>query len=290
MQHHRFLKSFGPIALSALSIFICMLLIQPLACKLDPSFSLYANRGIGKIGITLLVFTHIFMLLLIAPKKIWSQFININFSFFASTSWIRTFFSYVGIFFVLHALFLGSFIPLNAAVYHNAAHSMLSFSLAGRIAFGFVVTFFLAWTEELIFRGTVYPLIAQHMSPLWSAIWTSIIFMGAHDLHNPLNLITHTWKLGLGLFLLGLFLNLVFITTKKLYTGMGIHAGLVFVKVVLRRLPLITFLPSEYIPWWLAQDLRQAPLAHILLAGACVALIIHQRKTFDLLAYPNKAR
>lgn len=59
---------------------------------------------------------------------------------------------------------------------------------------------------------------------------------------------------------------------------MGIHAGLVFVKVILRRLPLIGYLPEEQWQWWFAQDLRQAPLVHILFAIIILTLIIIYRK------------
>lgn len=273
MLQQKIQKSFGPIALSAISIFICMIIIQPIACWMDPTFSLYANRGVGKIGITLLVITHIFLLLFAAPKKLWTTFITTNFSFFTSPTWIRSFATYFGIFFIAHALFMLGFIPAGAAQINMEALATITPALAGRLAFGFLATFFLAWTEELIFRGTVYPLLAQYLAPLPSALGASFIFMAAHDLHNPLNLVTVHWRLGLGLFLLGLLLNLTFILTKKLYTGMGIHAGLVFVKVVLRRLPLLIFALPHHMPWWLDQDLRQAPLAQAALGIGCLILI-----------------
>ncbi len=280
MLQHRWFKSLGPILLSAFSIFITFLLVQPIALLLDPSFSLFANKGIGKIGLTVLVLVHILWLLFTAPKSRWLAFIQTNFSFFLSRTWLKSFFSFFVLFFVLHAAFL------SIAVYSGAAHidlnslNMLKSSLFFQIAFGFIATFFLAWTEELIFRGTVFPLLAQELTPLPSALIASFIFMAAHDLSNPLNLLTIHWKLGLGLFLLGLFLNLIFIVTKKLYTGMGVHAGLVFVKVILRRLPLIVFAPISMIPWWMDNDLRQAPLIHCALLIGCIWIVLWNRKKF----------
>lgn len=271
-MQHRLIKSLGPIIISVLSIFVCFLILQPLACFLDPSFSLFANKGIGKIGITLLVLIHIFCLLFTAPKAVWRSFIQTNFSFFLSPSWLKDFFIYFSIFFSVHAVFLSTFFLTGAA--NLADTSSFSLNNCGlKLLFGFIVTFFLAWTEELIFRGTVFPLLSQNLSPLISAIISSLIFMAAHDLTNPLNLFTVKWKLGLGLFLLGLFLNLIFIQTKKLYAGMGIHAGLVYVKVFLRRIPLIAYGPIATMPWWLDKDLRQAPVFHAAFFVACLALI-----------------
>jgi hypothetical protein len=60
LLHHRWIKNIGPILLSALSIFMSFFIIQPIALYLDPTFSLFANRGIGKIGITVLVLAHRF--------------------------------------------------------------------------------------------------------------------------------------------------------------------------------------------------------------------------------------
>ena len=279
MTQHRWLKSFGPVLLSALSIFVSFQIIQPLACFLDPSFSLFANKNIGKIGITVLVIAHIFLLLLAASKNLWEKFIEINFSFFLSRVWLKKFFLYFIIFAILHAVFLNTFLitgaatlaPLRGVLGGNA----LSLSLSLKIALSLIAPFFVAWTEELIFRGTVFPLLAQNLDPLPSAIITSLIFMAAHDLGNPLNLFTKNWKLGLGLFLLGLFLNLIFIATKKLYTGMGAHAGLVFVKVFLRRIPLIAYGPLSCMPWWLDKDLRQAPIFHAAFFIACVCMIYY---------------
>ncbi len=287
MTQHRWLKSLGPIVLSAFSIFISFIIIQPVACILDNSFSLFANKGIGKIGITVLVITHIFLLLFIAPKKIWKTFISTNFSFFLSPSWITTFLKFFFIFFLLHTIFCGIFLVTGAATFNENALGALKLSLLPRLLFGFVATFFLAWTEELIFRGTVFPLLNQHLSSLPSALVASFIFMAAHDLSNPLNLLTIHWQLGLGLFLLGLFINLIFIITKQLYAGMGAHAGLVFVKVLLRRLPLLLYIPPTLMPWWLDKDLRQAPLIHVVFFTACLGMMYYCAKHPTQETLPN---
>jgi len=53
---------------------------------------------------------------------------------------------------------------------------------------------------------------------------------------------------------------------------MGAHAGLVYIKVLLRRIPLIT-IPTA-IPWWFSPDLRQSIIIHILFALAIVGIML----------------
>jgi hypothetical protein len=104
--------------------------------------------------------------------------------------------------------------------------------------------------------------------------------MLVHNITHPLELVTTQWKLGLGLFLLGFLLNLVFIISQKLYVGMGVHAGLVYVKVFLRRIPCITYASS--LPWWLNSDLRQSLITHLLFAVVITFLLIRARKSLKI--------
>jgi hypothetical protein len=56
---------------------------------------------------------------------------------------------------------------------------------------------------------------------------------------------------------------------------MGAHAGLVFVKVALRRAPLIIF--SQHLPWWVHSDLRQSVLVHAFFMIIIILLLILYR-------------
>ncbi len=274
---HKIFKSLGPIIISALSIFIAFLIIQPIACWLDPTFNLLANRGVGKIALTTLVILHIVLLVFTQSKSFLKLWVTKNLSFLRNSRWLKYFFLFFVIFFALHALMLISTLFLGVTNY-NYALATIKTSIYARILFGFIVTFFLAWTEELIFRGTIYLFLVQNIRKFESVILTSFIFMLVHDLANPINLVTKNWKLGLGLFLLGILLNLIFEITGKLYTGMGAHAGLVFVKVILRRIPFITYLPAQLAPWWFARDLRQAHSTHIAFIIVNIMLVIAYRK------------
>lgn len=275
----RFLTCMRPVILSALSILITFLLLQPVALRLDASFSLLSSRSVGKIALTVIVLLHIALLVAFVSRTLLYKILDATVLFFQSKKWIKPFFIYFFSFFIIHSLLLCALLATPYVVSNPAALSLLPAKL-GSLLWGFVATFFLAWTEETIFRGALFQILLDTLSPLASIIATSAIFMLAHNLTNPLAMVTTNLSLGVGLFLLGMFLNTVFFITKKLYIGMGIHAGLVFVKVVLRRVPLVTF--SPILPWWLHPDLRMSYITHTLFAIVIVGLIIYNRRLFVL--------
>ncbi len=264
----------GPILLSALSLWICFLLIQPIALVLDPSFTLLANRSIGKIAFTLIVLIHILLLAAAKPRHWWQQFMQTNVYFLGTTTWIKPFLSLFFLFFTSHALLL---LALTTTPYATCTLPSLSLVLhkLPNLLFGFIATFFLALTEEAIFRGTLIPLFSHNLSRFGTILLSALIFMLAHNLTAPWELITTDWALGLGLFLLGTILAQIYTITNTLYIGMGAHAGLVFVKVFLRRIPCITY--QEPLPWWLHVDLRQSPLVQLLFfALICLIVLIYR--------------
>lgn len=249
---------------SALSLFISSLLIQYVGSYFDPSFNLLTSRGTGKIIFTLLAIGHLLAMALAHSRTFFQESLNVNVFFLWRDSWLRYFLTTFAVFFGLHVGML-CLIGVSGYLSYNPS-CVVTLKILLSIAFGFLVTFFLAWTEELIFRGIFFRYVAQMLPPLMSVLIASLVFMLAHDIIQPWNLLTCQWKLGLGLFLLGMMLNMIFLITGKLYVGMGAHAGLVFVKVIMRRIPLVTYLPSEQLPWWLQVDLRQSHLTHALFA------------------------
>lgn len=273
----KFTKAFGPIILSALSLTITFNILQPFACLLDPSFNLLSSRSVGKIAFTTMAILQIILFLVMLSSKFLRNFLKTNVYFFSEKGFLKKFFKFFILFFSLHVLLLFLFYLFDFANY-NQFWGSFNFSLFVRIIFGFIVTFFLAWTEELIFRGTLFPYFEQTLSTFSSLCITSLMFMFVHDMRNPFNLITQNWQLGLGLFLLGFLLNLIFIETRKLYTGMGAHAGLVFVKVILRRMPILIFLPMANTPFWVNRDLRMSNLVHITFIIAIILMIIRNKK------------
>ncbi len=251
-----------PIFYSALLLLITSIVTQFLGAFFNPAFNLLASRGTEKIIFTLLVIAHLLGLALTRSKCFFQESLEINVYFLWRKPWVRSYVILFSVFFSLHVLML-CFIGATGYLSYNSAYQLTP-KILGSICLGFVVTFFLAWTEELIFRGIFFRYIAHMVSPLMSVFVASLVFMLAHDLAGPWNLVTVHWQLGLGLFLLGVVLNLLFLISGKLYVSMGAHAGLVFVKVILRRIPLVSYLPTDQLPWWLAVDLRQSHLTHVL--------------------------
>lgn len=261
-----------PVVVSALSLLISFLLIQPLACFLDPTLDLLANRGIGKIAFTTMAILQLLLLLYSQSSMFCRTWLRINILFITKKKWLSSFCLCFSSFFLMHWAIIAFAAFYEQVNFSGDWSSLLTLSMLGRIGFGFIATFFLAWSEELIFRGTLYPYFAQYLRPLTSIIITSTIFMFVHDLTNPLQLVTSEWDLGLGLFLLGILLNLMYHMAGNLHAGMGVHAGLVFVKVLQRRLSIITHIPETEHAWWFAKDLRQAHLVHLLFIIAIVLL------------------
>lgn len=267
----------GPILLSALSLFASFHLIQMIGAFLFPSFELLASRGLEKIAFSTMVLLQIFMFGTTQSFLFFSKFLHICVTFCIRSRWHYKTALFFSIFFIVHSLLFALFY-FTGYVTYIPDWGIFTPSLVLRILFGFFVTFLLAWSEELIFRGMIYMHFVRYMRPITSILATSLIFMFSHDITNPINLITTSWELGLGLFLLGFFLNIIFCYTEKLYIGMGIHMGLVAVKVVMRRIPFLIFAPEVQWAWWVHKDLRQSHLIHILFIIVIIGLMMHCRK------------
>lgn len=272
----RLFNALRPIFLSAFSLLVIFFVLQPLALWLDPTFSLLANRGVGKIAFTLIVILHIVILMTTLPINVCRRLWQTIASFITHKTWIIPFFSWFVVFCVIHVAILAIFVNTGYATYHPEALLIIPTKI-GSLLIGFIATFFLAWTEEAIFRGALFTILRQHLGIVSSMTTASLIFMLAHNLTNPFKLLSDDLLLGFGLFLLGFLLNQLFVLSQTLYVGMGVHAGLVFVKVFLRRVPLVSM--SSSLPWWVHSDLRQSLAIHLLfLLANSILLIIIVRK------------
>jgi len=255
--------SFGPIIVSALSFIISFSLIHNLALLLHPSFSLFALNGVGKIAVMTAALVQALCLVAIQPKSLFMFFRHAaTWPFYSSC--MRTFLQYAGSFALLHLIVLGGYFFTGHASFNAYAIPQL-LTRWPLVLLCVIGTFFLAWAEELLFRGLIYPYFRQHYSMMTSAIIASTIFMLLHDLHNPLSLVTYQWQLGLGLFLLGLFLNLVMVWQKSIAAGAGVHAGLVVVKAILRKIHILPLAAGS--PYLFPIDLRQSLFVHLLLSA-----------------------
>lgn len=259
---------FGPIFLSACSLFITFQIIRPISIFLDPKLNLLASRGFGKIIFSFLAIFHVLLFLSTQSSSFIKKFLKTSVFYFSDKGFLPKISKYFLIFFSLHWLVLLTLCNLGYIDY-NPNWGTLSWPLIPSILWGFFATFFLAWSEELIFRGMFYPYFAQFFKPLSSLLMASFCFMFVHDLSNPINLFTRDWKIALGLFLLGVLLNTIYVISGKLYTGMGVHMGLVAVKVILRRVPFLTFM-----------DLRESHIVHFLFLAVILLLIASNKEKF----------
>lgn len=277
MLNVRLTSFLRPIVKSALKLFIVSILCNLLLIYADPSYHIRANRGIGKIVFTGLVLIQLFNLLRHCSLATQKAFFRKNILFLYYDRWVSGFFLFFLLFFGLHALVLTVLLAGGYASWVTPSAALI-ISLWKTLAVGGIATFFLALTEEVIFRGALYTYCSTYFSPLTSALLTSICFSLAHNLYNPLVLVTSELSLGIGLFLLGLLLNLILIKTEKIYYAMGAHAGLVFLKVLLRKIPCFTFASNSELPWYITPDLRAAPVVHLLFFVALAMLLLNLRK------------
>lgn len=209
---------------------------------------------------------------------------------FRATSW-HPFFLFFCVFTLLHAGVLGIYVFYNIAQWvplplpdlietsMSWAPSILPHIIASKkvLIVGFIGTLALAWAEELLFRGLLLQHFLRFMPPFASAIASSFIFSILHDLRNPLNLLTAQWQLGLGLFLLGMLLTYIRLWWGSMAASAGAHAGLVYLKVILRKIPLLPIAAGS--PFLFPVDLRESLLVHVLMVLGCWLLARQANKT-----------
>ena len=75
---------------------------------------------------------------------------------------------------------------------------------------------------------------------------------------------------GNGAFLLGMFLTYVRVWENSLAASAGVHAGMVYIKVILRKVPLLPIATGS--PQFFPIDLRESLIFHVLLVLGCVVL------------------
>ncbi len=273
-----------PIGWSVLLLFLAATLVQMGVGFFVPGFDILASKDLGKIIFTTLVFGALGFFVYQQPSEFRTAWVARNFTFLKECAAFKIFAQCFVFFFFLHALFLGiCYGTGHAALQSVTAPNLLKF--AGQLLFGFGATFMLALTEEIMFRGTFFPYFSQWLRPITATLVTSLCFMIVHFLPNPVAQLRNEWPIGLGLFLLGFMLNLIFIKAGTMYANIGTHAGLVYVKVILRKIRFLAFAPAATLPWLLHPDLRQAPLVHILFGCIIIGLVINMRN--KLFIYPK---
>lgn len=265
-------KVYGPVFLSVLAFCLSFCILQPIALFIDPSYNLLANRGVGKFALMTMALVQLFLFSATCSKKV-RQKIYQAALFFTEKKSLIYISSYFGIFFAAHVLIIAFFIYTQYIFFTPILITKIG-SLALRILLGLGVTLLLAWSEELIFRGVLGNYFYAYLTPLSTVLVTSYAFMLVHNLSAPWQLMMSQWRLGLGLFLLGCLFHLIYLRTQRISASMGAHMGLVMVKVLLRRLPCLTYIDSSQWGYIMHSDLRQSGLVHLLLCITVVLLYI----------------
>jgi membrane protease YdiL (CAAX protease family) len=134
--------------------------------------------------------------------------------------------------------------------------------------------FTIAATEEILFRGFFLQTMLKDL-PKWVAVFiTGIIFVLFHKLGAIQDFWTKPYDAMLagGIFCLHIWLSIAYLKTRSLYLPIGIHSGLVFGKVVFRKLKVIEVIePNSYL-FGLNGDARRGFLAWALFL--CGVLIL----------------
>ncbi|MGD1997865.1 MAG: CPBP family intramembrane metalloprotease [Candidatus Dependentiae bacterium] len=258
----------GPIFGSVLSFFCAFHLLDPLATWLSPSFSLYLTRGVGGAAILLAAVWQVCCFASIQKHSILQRLYS-HFSWPSSPAQLRLFARFFFWFAIAHIGLLALYVIADAGTFHASAFALISrrwLTLLG----GFVATFFLAWSEELIFRGLLFDHFRRFHGLLSSAIYSSILFSLVHRIYAPWLLVTTEWRLGTGLFLLGMLLTIIAVWQRSLAASAGAHAGLVFIKVLLRKIPLVAIPLNTSLLF--PDDLRTSVVTIEIMMVAIVAL------------------
>lgn len=285
MVAQRFFKIVRPIFVSALLLFCAAVLVQYCVTFFIPSFDILASKDMGKIVFTLLIFGSLSIFILQQTSKFQHRWWLRNIHFLYDRTQLHLFWRCFVTFFMLHALLLGSCYFYGLGSLQTIADVSI-IKIIGQLLFGFLATFMLALTEEIMFRGTLYPYFAHWLRPITAVFVTSLSFMLVHFFPSPVAQIQRDLPIAIGLFLLGFMLNLIFITAGSMYANIGTHAGLVYVKVILRKARFFVLASTNTLPWFLHTDLRQAPIVHALFGLIIVGLIVHKRDV--LFAKPTR--
>ncbi len=106
----------------------------------------------------------------------------------------------------------------------------------------------IAFIEERLFRGLVVDIFALSYSPTQSAILQGGVFSLLHQLNG---LWGPEMRLGsgLGLWMVGWILAQLRFATRGLATGMGLHAGWIFICLITARLNGLEYIAQEQLYW-----------------------------------------
>lgn len=262
-----------PIVLSVCFFISAYIIFHTALTAINPAWTLRATRGVGKFTFMIIALSALALFVCMQSKIFQKKIAAASFFFETTPQKVLRLTTYWLVFFTLHCCTIAFFVAAGFLIYTNNVLQYLP-STWLRIVFGFFVTFLLAWSEEFIFRGIIFNYLQEYWSTASSMLTASLIFMAAHNITAPWELCTSEWRLGAGLFLLGLLLNIIYVRTGSLAPSMGAHMGLVCVKIITRRIPCISLAPLASSSLLFNIDLRQSCFVHACFMLAIATLLL----------------
>lgn len=150
----------------------------------------------------------------------------------------------------------------------SEAWANLSGEIVRKTGVALLVVLVLAYTEEHIFRAFVFRHLRYNETPavtIAALVVAAALFSVSHLIsYKDAWTFAEVASLLFGLFLLGALFIVTYVASGSLACAIGMHAGLLGFKVVLRRTDLLDYQPDV---WWLggSEDIRLAPITWLLM-------------------------
>jgi membrane protease YdiL (CAAX protease family) len=249
----------------------------------DTGVSLRDPRGIGQITVFLLAIAAIMLFQLCILRVSYSDFFGTYLREWRKVlRGLFSMFAFAAMIVVGGYLFLGL---VGQVQWSQEGWTALTPELLTRAAVGLVVVLVLATTEELIFRGFVLRYLRWNESypvTIAAVVASAAVFAVSHVIAKTTE--PMTVELLFGLFLLGLLLGTTYVATGSLACSIGVHAGLLGMKVLIRKTQLLELSADT---WWLAdKDLRLSPVVWVLFAAMTAAILLGCRYRHRLAIEP----
>lgn len=175
---------------------------------------------------------------------------------------------------VIHGVMLAT----GAATFSSEAWADYGLRAFRSTVTAMLVMLVLVLSEEMIFRGFVLRYLrwsAARSVTIAAVVVAAAIFSFSHTVSLGSRLTgDDIWNLLFGLFMLGLLLGTVYVTTGSLFCAMGIHAALLGFKVFLRKTQFIDYTNGALTG---GNDLRTGPIIWLIMLAFTVGFILARR-------------
>jgi membrane protease YdiL (CAAX protease family) len=118
-------------------------------------------------------------------------------------------------------IFLGFFVMIGSyyfLLYCNEIKTLETTIIYNEIIIAFFKFLFVAYLEEIVFRGYILNQLMTSFSKFWALVWSSLLFALIHGLNPNMD-----WFSFSSLFLAGIFLGITYIYTKNLWFAIALH-------------------------------------------------------------------